>query len=229
MPLTPTLIQSVAPAAVGGSTTINASLTGVTAGNTLIIAGCLSTNGTATITFSDGTNTYTNCQATTNDGTTLSIRTGFASNIAGGNVTVTVTSTVSGTMRAMLQEWSNLVSVSPLDQTAHGGGTSGTAVSTNATGTLSQSGELVVCYAFTNVSETWTVGTGFTPDPTIDTGASSGRQAEYLIASGTTAQTGTFTMGGSTAWVTQLATFIPAASPSSNIQMFNRRYVLFNT
>lgn len=227
MPLTPTLVQSVAPAAAGGATQILATLNGTTAGNLLIIAGCCTTSGAASISFSDGTNTYNNVAATV-QGNSCSGRIGYAMNIAGGNVTVTVSSTVSGTQRAIFQEWANVVTAGALDQNAQQTGTGLTPTTPNS-GTLQQSGELVVAYAFDNTSTNWSLGTGYSADPTVNNGAATGRQAEYLISTNTAAQAGSFTMTNNVAWCCMLATFLPASSPGVNVQMFNRRYVLFNT
>lgn len=227
MPLTPTLVQSIANS-LGGTSTVTATLNGTTAGNLLVVSGQNSSSTGATLSFSDGTNTYLNCFATL-VGTGQAGRMAHADNIAGGNVTVTMTSTIgSSQLRIIFEEWSNCLTSSPIDQVATGTGTS-TTPTTSATGTLANSGELVVCHAYAGgSSQTWTAGSGFILDPNL-TNTSTARSAEYLVASGTGAQTGTFTIGVSNAWIAMLSTYQPAPSPSTNIQLLNRRYVQFYT
>jgi hypothetical protein len=225
MPLTPTLIQSQKGSVIPG-TSVPITLNGTTAGNTLLA--CAMSVSAGTISYSDGTNTWVIDNS--NSGGGFVCKTGRASNIAGGNVTVTASCTASGNFRFLLQEWSNVLGASPLDQVAVGQGSGTVNVTTGATGTLSQSGELVVCYAFSNAGSpsTWTLGSGFTQDPNLPL-ASVGTVAEYLVASGTGAQTGTWTLAVSTTWITQLSTYLPASAPSTNIQLLNRRYVQFYT
>jgi len=188
-----------------------------TAGNTYIAYGACLFAPTAVLSFSDTVNGVYTTDLTNSGAGPSGCAIARISNIGNGSPTLNMFSTLAGTgLRIAVQEWQGLATSVVLDQYASGFSSGGsTTPTTGASGVLSQSGELVVCYGATTINETWTAGGAFTLDPNINQ-TNSSRGIEYLIAGSTAAQTGSFTINTSTPWNVLLATYLPFSQPSND-------------
>jgi hypothetical protein len=178
-----------------------------TTGNTILAYGYAAATG-ATLHFTDNVNTGRYAQdagGTVSTNTTLIAR---YSNVTGGSKTVTMTSSANVLLRVVVQEWSGLDNLIPVEQIININNGTSTAPSSGATGTLAESGELVVSWAVLIASfQTWTAGSGFTLDPTIG-GAAHNQMVEYQVVSGTAPVTGAFTVTGSSqVWVSSAVAY----------------------
>lgn len=214
----PTLVQSVvgSPSASGTSATL--AVNGTTGGNTIIVYAEATGSPTAVFTVSDNKNSGNYANAVTNSASGHNgLCIAHHLQIVGGNITITVSTTTSQVFRLIAEEWAN---VSGIDQVAAGFSSSNsTSLSSGATPALGSSGDLVVCFGVTVAVGTFNVGSGFTGDPNVGT-TSTVRGVEYLIASSTAPQTGTwtFSVGGSTAWDCLVAAYAPvAAAPTDTL------------
>jgi len=210
-----TLIQSNSN--FSGTNSVTLTLPGSsTAGNTYLAFGsCLGAQ--STLTFSDTVNGSYTIDLTNGGAGPSGCAIARFSTIANGSPTFSMSSSALGTgLRLVIQEWQGLATSVVLDQFASGFSSGGsTTPTTGASGVLSQSGELVVCYGVASINLSWTAGAGFTLDPNIgQTNATRG--AEYLIAGTTAAQTGSFTINTSTPWNALLATYLPFSQPSND-------------
>lgn len=222
---------------VGPSGTATASLTGTTAGHMLALFVSYAdsaAHGNILANVSDGTNTWGNATSggdSTSNGranhTTCSIYS--AQNIAGGNVTVTMTNTsTSGTdasWYALLTEWAGAKTSGANDTAGNanaGTPSNNTGPVTVTTGTLSNSGDLAL--ACMNIS---TSGTGLaTPSLWNSLGLGlTGFPAygfAYILPGATTALSPSYgTLSSSGQWNIATAAYEPAGSSStSNGQFF---------
>jgi len=185
-------------------------------GNTYLAYGsCLSAQ--TTLAFSDTVNGVYTIDVTNGGAGPHTAVIARVPSIGNGSPTLTLSSTAAGNgIRIALQEWQGLATSVVLDQFASGFSSGGsTAPATGASGVLSQSGELVVCYGVSAANVTWTAGGSFTLDPNINQ-TNATRGVEYLIAGSTAAQTGSFTINTSQTWNALLATYLPFSQPSSD-------------
>lgn len=199
-----------------GGSTIAASLTGVTAGNALVVFVAYEGSSIAT-TVSDGT-AYTESASGECFANSQSSRVFYLPNSSSGNKTITATFTGSPSYRRIrVFEVSGLASSGIEDQSANQGqvgpGTTTDAISSSATATTTQADCLVLGLS-QNSSEadpgtgTLTAGTGYT---IIGTNLILG--AEYKEVSATGAQTATFTQSVNNSHTTHVIAFKKASGP----------------
>ncbi len=137
-------VQGAYDRASSDKTTLTPSLTGVTAGNTLLLAITGYRAGTALPTsVSDGTNTWTLVADLSYAGATNKALLYVAKNVAGGNVTVTATWAGNFLGTAHLSEWSGADPIYPGDLLVTRTGTSTTPLS-NATGICNYDGSVAI-------------------------------------------------------------------------------------
>lgn len=196
------------------TTSLNVSLTGVVAGNTLILwvgkygdsfAGSSVSGGGATWTkresnLQTGYGNRQGCEIWEGYGTT------------GGSVTVTLTSSGSADIAIVIGEFSGLQSPAyDVSANSSSGGSGSTSPDSGATSSLAQADELVISvdsHADGNTSNVPRSGDGFTqlsdyPDGSL--AATVG--AAYKIVSSTSAVSGRWTLGTSANWSACVATF----------------------
>lgn len=206
---TPALVQSVTASATATSVSTGA-ITPVNSGNAFIVYG-FSSQTTTTIKVTDNINIqsgqqYFNCAGPANFSPNQQIIIAAYFGISGSATTVTLNCGTSAACRVLVQEWINIDSLLPYDQgTSIASGTSA-APACNATGTLLQNGELVVGWFRSTAGTTWTAGSGFTLDTTLQSLAA---MAEYQIMSGTSAVTANISASGSVTWGALAAAFRP--------------------
>lgn len=216
-------VQS-AKATANGASTIDVSLTGVGAGNTLIsYASLYKSGGSATYTgVSGGGATWNNRQATQQSEKYSSIWEGQSS--TGGSVTVTHTPSVSADLACVVAEFSGLVTTGAYDVSAEdtSGFGSDTAPNSTATATTAEGDELLVGIMTHNgATISATPGGSFTQLSDILSGASTAVcAAAYRIVSATGTYSSTWTLGASQRWCCAIATFKAAAGGGA------RRWIL---
>lgn len=205
-------VQSNTNGVVGGGTTQAVAFgSNVTAGN-LIIAYCYFGTQTnpANVTATDSlgqTLTQAVGQGQTTDGHVYTIF--YKENSAGGADTVTCASTLSGTTRASVSEFSGVALSGSLDQTLSTQGASAAPASGNVT--PGQNGELLLCASSGDTATVYTAGTDFTKIVNVPDATSTRIGAEYYIQPTATAHNGTWSLGTSNNWTALIATFKPAA------------------
>ncbi len=202
-------VQGAAGSTAGVNTTYTVTINGVTAGNFLGLALSYDSN-TASISSitSSPANTFTKVRRDVHATAAQGEEIWFAANVASGNTTITITLSAAFDQRAFVEEYSGVATSSPLDQQAGANGTS----TTPATGSMSTDklGELMFCGVGSAGSNTFTAGTNY-----IVLQSTSFEADEHQILTGTTTQTGSFTLGSSLAWALSCATFTPSAGPIS--------------
>lgn len=138
---------------IGGAsaTTIAVTLTGVTAGNLLVVAvACL--HATATVTIDDAGNTWNAGPVLANATEPWQVRTFYAENVSGGSRTITATFSTATTYRSIYaQERSGLATSTSLESPTSGA----TVVLRQTTGTARNAG------AYTNTADGDLVGFGY--------------------------------------------------------------------
>src|SRR6185312_9386703 len=161
---TPVLLQSVFKGA-GAVTSSTQALT--VSANSLLVAYLLASTATvAVLGVSDNVNGPWNPDNTPAGANSVTAGIFTFPGSAAGAITVSFTQTSgSAQLRILLEEWSNVLTVSPLDQIgAHPQGAS-TSFQTGTTPTTLQNGELILACIFENGSTTPSVfPSGFTPD-----------------------------------------------------------------
>jgi hypothetical protein len=198
----------------GTSVTMAFTTQNETAGNMATCAIRFGTTSTTTGVSDSSGNSWTKIDTNTDTGAeTLELW--YALNIAGGvKPTVTITSTTSTTIRALLEEWSGVKTSSALDQHAITGQISaGTTLTVTTAGSTADASELAIGYGQVSGTTTFTKGAAYTLGSVIPAGAGAKIATEYreLVSTGT--QTATFTVS-SNPWEMGIATF-KAASVSS--------------
>lgn len=227
--MTASVVQSSTKVNFGGaSTTLNLSLTGVTAGNSIIVTvAAYNATVAANITASDGTSysVIEGTQADGSSGATASIL--WRHNVSSGNYTITVTTNAAGGNRygwARAMEVSGLANAAPnVTMPASSGANGGTS---NSPSTGSSSATSVAnCFIVAAVA----VSGGGT-DAGIDTPATTGYTnhwvdndftaeeagaADYKSVTSTGAQSASWgTLTGSYLWAASLAAFEESGGPS---------------
>lgn len=146
-----------------------------------------------------------------------------ATNIAGGNTQVQVTFPGGNNYISLgFEEWDNIATTSPLDQTGTGGPTSGSsAPSATTAGATSQADEVAYAVFCDYVGTNWTSSTppaGYTEAWEEPNGAAhEAGSGAYKVLSATGTETATFTTGANMAWVCALATYKLAGSASGPV------------
>ncbi len=208
-----TLMQSSTLDTTGTSSTVSYN-SNVTAGNLLIAAVRFGNKtATGTVTDNNGNNwTLIDRQADNGGGNGDTLELWYATNAKiTPNVrpTLTINSSVSATIRAVIEEYSNVATTNPLDQHTTAIGLSGTLSATS--GVTIQTNELAIGYGELES------GSAFTPDSNfiIDQSIATKLATEYRVLSSTGAQTATFAVSTQN-WAMGIATFKAAAitSPS---------------
>jgi hypothetical protein len=201
----PALLQSIGAKSSSGVTSIQLAFPNPVTAGSLKICMFGTPNTTATPSVSDNVDgNYSLDQTNGGGGNVLMVISSFAGATA-GTTTVTASQTVSSLMSIIIEEWSGMVTSSAFDQGAKNSGT-GTALSSCATPTTTQSNELILGaggYTGTLISS---AGAGFTPD-ILNPGGAARISSEYMIVSATGAQTATFTGASSAPWECLCATY----------------------
>ena len=199
------------------------SLTGVTTGNLIAVAAYCH-DATSTISIADGTNTYTMVPGAGVTGPTDKAEGGYAKNVTGGNLTITVTCS-DGPSAAWIiaHEISGVDTTAPLDGTGSGNyqnapGT-GTDAITSGTYTTSVNGDYIFGAVIDRAGPDPSIaGTGFTrrEHSTDNSGPTSEDEIQSSAGSGTAA---TFTASGAaTENYTLSMAFKPAAAPAAAVR-----------
>lgn len=197
-----------------GATSVAVTLTGVTAGNVLIVT--LGTylnpaNGLSS-SVSGGGATWTRRGSRVSGRLATEIWEGLGG--TGGSITVTASASTRD-WAAVLTEWSG-VDATPFDVTASGNGTS-TSPSSGSTATTAQADELLIgAVSHQGSTISCVPGGSFTQLNDVLTGASTAVcGAAYRIVSATGAYSSDWTLGSSQIWTCAIATFKAAASGGS--------------
>lgn len=189
-------VKCVNEYASDGSLTI----TGTTAGNTLIV-GSSGSSATTTWTPSDGHNTYTNLTYfQTANGVPMSISLAYAVNIAGGNETVATTNGGSEDQGMTICEFSGVATASTLDNstgTVSGAVASATPTSNAFTTTVT---DLIIAYYANEASGSDpTAGAGYTIDANHNTSHFDGMEYSLNVSAGS--QTPSFSVSSNNNWI----------------------------
>ena len=211
-------VQGTAATAGTGSSIATAYGSNVTAGSLLI---CAIRGGTAAATFSvtdNNANTWHEIPSSPQaDGGTDDVDLWYAANANAGATTVTVTITQIGThtTRYVIEEYSGVATVSPLDQKNTSGSPSGSNMSVSTGGTLAQANELALTTMETGTAGTNTLPTGYTAG-TSDAAAPNTRIQTAWRQAGSAGSTEavTWQFSAGTVAAAIIATFLPAAGSS---------------
>ena len=141
------------------------------------------------------------------DGETIGIF--YAENILGGTSTVTVSDTISGTLRFAVLEYSGVTTANSLDATAASQGTSTTPSSGSITTSLS--GDLLVGAISTADLETFIAGTGFTIEQSVPVAANTKLIAEDQLQASVGSAAATATLFAADPWGAAIAAFKSAS------------------
>jgi hypothetical protein len=133
----------------------------------------------------------------------------YAENILGGANTVTVSDTISGTLRFAILEYSGVTTANSLDATAVSQGTSTSPSSGNLATSLS--GDLLLGEIATGDAETYTAGTGYKIEEFVPAEPNSKLIAEDQIQASAGLAAATATLGASDPWAAALAAFKSAS------------------
>ncbi len=201
------LVQSSATEGSGLASVSSTFPSNNTAGNLLVVVVRMSTT-TQTVTVTDSLgNVYAEAVAQAQAADGHQVHVFYAANAAGGPNTVTATfSATNNHPWLAVFEYRGLVTVNPLDQTAHAQG-NGTMATSGATGPTATASELVVAVMGLPASYKGTAvaGTGFTLQQQ-DTGTSRAA-VEALVGTTTASYVGTFGLSPGTNWTAVVATF----------------------
>jgi hypothetical protein len=216
--------QDSSATTVATATTLNIPSGAVAHGACAFQATTDPTMGGQTISFSDGTNTYTQIQSQFNAaaGTFATFQVTNATAASGATGTCTLSATTGGANTEAVLFWytTGLATSSSLDVSTAGnandGGSSGTAITSASFSTTNAAEEVDAC-AMTSVNDVWTVGTIGGLTPTLQNTSFSGvgggpgngiLACETSITSSTlSTQTANFTYGASTRWNISINSF----------------------
>jgi hypothetical protein len=201
-------------ASVDAGTTTSATLAfkaNNTAGNWIaVVVRAGIANETITVADSVG-NTYHSAVQSTQTGITEGIF--YAENIKGGANTVSVSDTISGTLRFAIMEYSGVASVNSLDATASALGASTTPNSGNATTTIN--GDLLLGAIATVNPAGYTAGSGYTIEESIPAEPNTKLIVEDQVQSAAGPVTAGATLAASNNWSAILAAFKSVNAPLS--------------
>jgi hypothetical protein len=153
-------------------------------------------------------------------------------NIAGGAITVTYSISGGNTgCGALVEEWSGITAVTPLDQHTTANATATTTITVGPTGTLSQSAELVlaICATRNGAGASYAVQSPLSPDAVSPVGYSLGSivAAGSQVVSSTAAVSATFNWTNTVNSAAAIATYKIAAPV--NPLLMARKYFIYNT
>ena len=199
----------------GGTTSVKAFVSNVTAGNLIVVAAMWNTSDSATPTCSDNLgNTYTEIGTHIwNAGFTYGLALFYAKNVTGGACTVTVSYGGSKVFRSMLiHEYSGGDTTAPFDVTnANTNGTAG-AGANNATSnavTPANNGSLIFGVLADITSGTISAGTGFTSRQ-LDVGNFTDSEDQVQGTAGSIAAT--WSVGNGDSYIARVAAFKPVVT-----------------
>ena len=205
-----TLVQHASVDAGSGTTSTTLAFTsGNTAGNWIGVVARASTSGQVFTVSDTRVNTYKKAVQLneTVDGTTVAIY--YAENIGGGPNAVTVSDTISGTLRIAIFEYAGVAFVNSLDVFASAQGTSAAPATTAVTTT--KNGDLLLGAISTANAATFTAGANFTVRELVPASGSK-LAAEDRIQNAAGSATASATLGGSDNWGVVLAAFVAASA-----------------
>lgn len=168
---------------------------------------------TFTVTDSNG-NTYHQAvqfsdTLDTPSGNTIAIF--YAENIAGGSNTVTVSDTISGTLRFAILEYSGIATSNSLDITA---GTQGSSASPNSgSATTTANGDLLLGAIATADGEAFVAGAGYSTKESVPAEPSTKLIAQDWIQTTADSISARASLGANDPWGAVLAAFKPAHTP----------------
>jgi hypothetical protein len=196
----------------GAATNVDQTITpasNVTAGDTIFIVFLYNGgSGSATFTVSDSAgNSYTHDFSLTVSGN-IAFHVWRCSNClaltTSQHITIHLTNGSYVLLQAIAEEWSGLVSSSPLDQSAHATGTTATSMASGSTSTTTHVSDLVLglfgWFGTNNTATTASHGTGFTAGdlqdgaPASGTNGDGGVFTEYAVVTTTGAQSAAATL-----------------------------------
>jgi hypothetical protein len=151
-----------------------------------------------------------NVTVDTPNGDTLGVF--YAENIAGGANTITVSDTISSTLRFSIFEYSGVVTSSSLDATVANQGTTNSPNSGNVT--TSVGGDLLMSAVMTANAATFTAGAGYKIEEFVPAEPNSKLMAEDQVQSVAGAASANTTLASSDHWGAILATFKSASGTS---------------
>ncbi len=168
---------------------------------------------TFTVTDSSGNTYHQAAQLSdtldTPSGNTIAIF--YAENIAGGANTVTVSDTISGTLRFAILEYAGIATSNSLDITA---GTQGSSASPNSgSATTSANGDLLLGAVATADAETFTGGPGYSVKEFVPAEPATKLMVEDWIQMGAGSVSARAALGAGDPWGALIAAFKPANTP----------------
>jgi len=159
-------VQGTGATLTSAGTTCSATLSGVTAGNMLVLGvTAQQASGTApTVSVSDGTNSYSlaHDRATTYTGTSSVRLALYAAMAAAGSFTATVTSSASGLITLSFDEFAPPGTTPGLDASGDNADTATGDTQGDANLSLSASDLVIGIFDVTTTNQTYTAGPGFT-------------------------------------------------------------------
>ncbi len=196
----------------GGATSVAVALTGIAAGNLLVVWAGTFGAGHSITGVSDGVNTWAGPVFTSQTGTNSLLQLWYAMNVAAGSTTVTMTLNVSTFGELHVLEYSGAALTLALDKSAVGSSAAGaTTYSSGTTATTSQASEMVVAAAINSSGATFSLPSGYN---LRENDISALRMQSWdLSVSSTGAQNASGTMTSSD-YAAGIATFVP---PSDNL------------
>jgi outer membrane protein assembly factor BamB len=213
----PALVQSVALGTSGTSATVSYSAP-VTAGNALVAALRIgNASASATVTDNNG-NTWQRIDrgADSGGGNADDLELWYALNASAApnsRPALSIRSSASATIRAVVAEFSGVQATAALDQHATAVGTSGSTAATTAAATL-RANELVVGYAEVENQSTFTPTAGYASVGAVPNGGLAKLAMVYRVAPATGQQSVGFTVSGQ-AWAAGIATLYAAAAAAT--------------
>lgn len=203
------------------ASSLNITISSTTSGNLLVVSVAVDPAITVSSVTDNQSSSYTVGSSVTNGGGgSFKIYQAYA--IANGGVTqVTVTASGSGSINAIVDEYSGTATSSVSDVRATN---SGTGTSTSVTLSPSGSGKLIVATVLGTLATTWTAGTNYTLYGILDyLGLSHVMRTEYRL-SGTTSETAPATINGWVAeegWAEIATSFNVAGLPPKSYGVLN--------
>lgn len=200
---------------------LNVTISSTTAGNLLIVSVAVDPSITVSSVTDNQSSSYTVGSSVSNGGGgSFKVYQAYAVANA-GVTTVTITASGSGSINAIVDEYSGTATSSVNDVRATNSGT-GTSLSVSLT--PSASGKLIVCTLLGPLATTWTAGSGYTLYGVLNyLGVSEIMRTQYKL-SGTTSETAPATINGWVAeegWAEIATAFNPAASGATAAPALN--------
>lgn len=206
-------VQSTTGSGTASPTTTTAFTAATTAGNLIVVAISNDSGGTTSVTgvTDNKGNTYTKIKTVANS-SALDIY--YAANIAGGTghtISVTWSLAAASNLSIIAQEYSSMPTA-PLDVSVSAIGST-VSPSSGATAATTQADELVVgILSFDAATTTVMAGSGYGNLTSIAvTGAHTAMESKVISATG--AQTATFTLAASRAWIAAAVAFKASTAP----------------